>query len=42
MAKADRMVTFIFPSPLFSLDTHLERQYKGGIILGGGGGEGQV
>ena len=37
MAKADRIVSFILPGPLLSLDTRSERHDKGGTIRGRGG-----
>ena len=37
MAKADRIVNFVFPGPLLSLDTQSERHNKGGTIRGRGG-----
>ena len=37
MAKADRIVSFILPGPLLSLDTRSEHHNKGGIIRGRGG-----
>ena len=36
MAKADRIVNFVLPGPLLSLDTHSERHNKGGTIRGKG------
>ena len=37
MAKADRIVSFILPGPLLSLDTRSERHDRGGTIRGRGG-----
>ena len=37
MAKADRIVSFILPGPLLSLDTRSERHDRGETIRGRGG-----
>ena len=37
MGKADRIVSFMLPGPLLSLDTRSERHDKGGTIRGMGG-----
>ena len=37
MAKADRIVNFILPGPLLSLDTCSERHDRDGTIRGRGG-----
>ena len=37
MAKADRLVNFILPGPLLSLDTRSEPHDRGGTIRGKGG-----
>ena len=36
MAKADRIVNFVLPGPLLSLDTQSERHDKGGTVRGRG------
>ena len=37
MAKADRIVKFVLPCPLLSLDTRSQCHNKGGTIRGRGG-----